>query len=628
MSDNNSQIPSSIPLAEGITCYPIMHGKAIFSLELRKLLWNNSYDCIAIAFPERLYDDFVSCVEKLPIIHALTLQIENNTVAYAPIDPCDTFVEAVRQGLQRKLPMYFVEGDSQLFQKEQLTLPDSYLMKSIGMKKYYDTCAPFLIEAVEDTTIRQRALCSLKKLVELHKQYKKILFISDFPLLVAVEKSPGTIKQKIKHLSKITDAENDEENFLHQSFWQIKQYPIHPDQIYFALGELPFYAAELEKNRYNPLAAPPDYLELVKKIFIETRQNYLRKEGEAETITLVRLQTALKYIRNLTVIDGGLVPDLFDIITAAKGVFGSYFASKVLEAAKYYPFFDFTSDQPYLQLGVEQIQVPDEEGPIEALNLLQDEMKSWRTIDLKKEPDPEQQKKYRYFWDPHGMCSHTPEDHNIEGFNQTVRTKSSQIMMDHHTNSEKFCSSLKDGLDIRETIRNWHTGDIYVKNSPPFQKQVDTVIIIFDSRHDDKYPQRTTWYAEHKDESTLAFFATNPFNKMIGPGIAQAEYGGLSLLYPPRPIRDIFQSTQATQCHNLTEQLVLGSLLNSKEEVVAYVSYEKPGLRLKQLAHRFKKKLLWISLSSFSQETLRKLRIVHILNGKKVRSWASRFISN
>ena len=29
--------------------------------------------------------------------------------------------------------------------------------------------------------------------------------------------------------------------------------------------------------------------------------------------------------------------------------------------------------------------------------------------------------------------------------------------------SEKFTTSLKDGLDIRETLRNWHTGDLFVK---------------------------------------------------------------------------------------------------------------------------------------------------------------------
>jgi hypothetical protein len=44
------------------------------------------------------------------------------------------------------------------------------------------------------------------------------------------------------------------------------------------------------------------------------------------------------------------------------------------------------------------------------------------------------------------------------------------------------------------------------------------------------------------------------------------------------------------------------------------------------MAARLKKRLLWIPLSSFSNETIRNLRQFHILNGKEVRSWASRFI--
>ncbi len=35
-----------------------------------------------------------------------------------------------------------------------------------------------------------------------------------------------------------------------------------------------------------------------------------------------------------------------------------------------------------------------------------------------------------------------------------------------------------------------------------------------------QYPWRTTWFAEHKEESTLAFFATDFRQQFVGPGIA------------------------------------------------------------------------------------------------------------
>ena len=35
--------------------------------------------------------------------------------------------------------------------------------------------------------------------------------------------------------------------------------------------------------------------------------------------------------------------------------------------------------------------------------------------------------------------------------------------------TEKFTSSLKDGLDVRESLRNWHTGELSVREflQPP-----------------------------------------------------------------------------------------------------------------------------------------------------------------
>ena len=66
---------------------------------------------------------------------------------------------------------------------------------------------------------------------------------------------------------------------------------------------------------------------------------------------------------------------------------------------------------------------------------------------------------------------------------------------------------MKDGIDIRDTLRHWYEGDIYVKVLPPNKGQLDAAVMLFDSPADPReYPWRTTWFAEHKGESTLAFF--------------------------------------------------------------------------------------------------------------------------
>ena len=234
---------------------------------------------------------------------------------------------------------------------------------------------------------------------------------------------------------------------------------------------------------------------------------------------------------------------------------------------------------------------------------------------------------YRYRWNPRGMCSHVPEDEYVESFNTHVRSKAMRLLSEDLVKAEQFTSSVKDGIDFRETLRNWHTGRVYVREVPPSRGNLDSVVIIFDQDHDQRYPHCATWFAEHEEESTLTFYATDPFSDMIGPGIARSYYGGLSLLFPPRPVPNIFDLTQESGL-SLAARLTYGALLFSKERTVAYVAASRPGVRLRSMAKELRKNLVWIPVSGFGTETIRKLRKFHVLNGKNVRSWAARFIGD
>jgi hypothetical protein len=44
------------------------------------------------------------------------------------------------------------------------------------------------------------------------------------------------------------------------------------------------------------------------------------------------------------------------------------------------------------------------------------------------------------------------------------------------------------------------------------------------------------------------------------------------------------------------------------------------------MARRFGKKIVHVPLNHFSQETVQQLRLVHVLNGRQVRSYAAEFI--
>lgn len=623
----------TLQLSPRVSAFPVRHGKAPFAMELRKLLWNERFDAFAFALPAALRADALEGAEALPSIRSLVIRVDGAVRAYFPIDPCDAYVEALRQASQRRLPVEFLEDNALLEGPLIQSLPDAYLAKGIGMERYQEIAQGILAGQGVDDRLEHRSHLAFAGLRRMEKRFGRILFLCDFPLL-------GRLQELFREGSisgLLADAEqrgNGPAGEAPAERVDIRSHAVKPGLLYFALGELPFYAGEMEKERQNPLAEPMDYLDLVKRIFIGTRNQFITEPGEAGAISIKKVQAALVFLRNLAVQQGRLTPDLLDVVSAAKGVFGNAFAAKVLEAARFYPFLDPTeTEDGQLEIGRDHIREPeggdavDAGRAVAAFNMLEDEPKVWKTISLKKEPDREKQRRYRYAWDPRGMCSHTPEDERIEGFNRAVRRRSQDLDLQGYARTEKLTSSLKDGIDIRETLRNWTTGGIYVREIPPAKGRVDTVVILFDEDNDERYPSRTTWYAEHDEESTLTFFATDPLAKLIGPGIAESEYGGLSLLFPPRQVRNVFEMPMDEGgFQNLSEQLLYGALLNSQEKSVAYVANRKPGLRMKRMAAGFRKRLVWVPTASFSAETLRKLRKFHILNGKQVRAWASRFI--
>jgi hypothetical protein len=252
---------------------------------------------------------------------------------------------------------------------------------------------------------------------------------------------------------------------------------------------------------------------------------------------------------------------------------------------------------------------------------------NWRTCELRPRPTRDEQERWQQRWNPFGMCSWPPEDDRIESFHRHVRDQAKAIIGADLARTEKFTTSVRDGIDIRETLRNWHTGDLYVKVVPPSRGSIDVVVFLFDIPADPEvYVNRTTWYAEHAEESTLAFYATDPMKNLIGPGIAQAEYGGALFLFPPRRIPDVWSDPRLEFTDTLEERLLAAGFLHSWDRHVAVVSPRIPPATWRRLASRFGRKIVHLPLKRFSAQLIERLRTFHVLNGKAVRSYAADFI--
>jgi hypothetical protein len=272
------------------------------------------------------------------------------------------------------------------------------------------------------------------------------------------------------------------------------------------------------------------------------------------------------------------------------------------------------------------LQFPDGDV-VEAVSRLPGPPLVWRSLQLKRRPERPELEKWQMRWNPFSQCSWPPEDELIENFRAHVFDRAKAIMGADLAKTEKFTTSVKDGIDIRDTLRHWFEGDIYVKEMPPARGRLDAAVMLFDSPADPRdYPWRSTWFAEHEEESTLAFFATDFRQQMVGPGIGLATYGGAMFLFPPIQIAEVWSDRRLDFTETLEERLLAAACLHSRHRQIALLAPLPPGAGWRRLARRFGKTWVHVPLAQFSDSTVQQLRMLHVLNGRQVRSYASHFI--
>ena len=580
---------------------------------LRQWVNDNDPDYILLDLPQDIGDDLIDIVEKLPEIYGLSFKLFNGENYWLSNDPCEVVVEAIRQSQMKRIPIVWGGEGTLLYPRTTNFSLDPFIRKSIGGGQYE---VPFYEENI-DLEYVPEGVVDYYKNVEAHLKSakakgKKTLVIS----------CPEIMPYMAYWLANPEKLPQSEEETL--GFHEFKSFPIHPDSLYFALGEWPVNTGEYEKARRDIFSAVPNLDQLFKRLLIRTKKHYLKKGEALQKIGPARLQKILDFARRLALIENRVKPTLIDFIEASKGVLGDRFTLQLIKAAKDYPYFDPTKDDTWVKVNGDGYFENDE--LVDAPHLFRDFNVFYEPIKLKTELPKEQTKDLKSQWDSRRSCSHLPEDVAIEGFNSRARKIALSSNDPENVRVTPFSTDLGEGIDVRETLRHFGENRVYIKETPPTKFKADTVLLLFDIENDEKYPNQMVWFAEHDQESTLSFYATEALDKMIGPGIAELEYGGLSLLFPPRPTFNPFESRKATKGYSLAEKLLWGAILNTEESHIVVCCEQKPTPRMHEIAKIHNKFLIHVSFSQFGQETLDRLRRFHMLNGNEVRSWAKRFI--
>jgi hypothetical protein len=224
------------------------------------------------------------------------------------------------------------------------------------------------------------------------------------------------------------------------------------------------------------------------------------------------------------------------------------------------------------------------------------------------------------------ICSYPPEDLIVEDYGRYLKHKGKSILAEERVRVEPFTTSILDGIDLRETIRKWYEHRIYVRHFQKVQGEVGSVVVIFDEDRENRYPYLTTWLGENQNESDMAFYSTMPFDHLIGPGIGRAEYGGFLMSLPPRRMYDVWQDPDYDFAESKAERLLLAGIDYSIHRHVVYVAAKPPRSIFKTIASRAGRTIIFIPIGQLSPVSLKKVRVVHVLDGYDKREIAKQYL--
>ncbi|MDA0999128.1 MAG: hypothetical protein O2807_01255 [bacterium] len=654
-------------LSPKITILPVIHGSGDFAQEVRERILRLEPDCLAVPLPPSFQELVEAGVDQLPRLSFVAAEepsldagsgyaeeeeeysdpsaepwedisgdlpegdlpeeetgdapddvLDGDTAAdlpscnYVPIEPCQPVIAALRVAMGERIARAFIDREVPHFYPEETALPDPYALKEVSLEAF---AAALLTRATMPLPGGQRDLrirTMAHRLRALEADFENIVFVCaalDWPW--------------VRKAYREEPPPEAEETF----YAPLRRYDVAAETAAFLIQEIPYIAYLYEKRREELRGDRHLSIDGVKELLLEARAAWLSENAPAYNwLTPQRLQVFLQYVRNLTLQAGRLTPDLFTLVLAAKQVGGDEFAVSLADTARRYPLQEEGAGGEGVRLGIEMAEFPDG-GVARMKNRLGGQQLIWRSISLKPKPKPLQKKEWAQRWNPYGICSWPPEDTRIESFHTHVREQARALLGQDLARSEKFTTSIKDGLDMRETLRNFHTGDLYVKEIPPARGAIEVVVFLFDTPADpEKYAWRTMWYAEHEEESTLCMYATPFEENLVGPGVAESTYGGAFFVFPPRLIADVWTDPRFAFAQTLEERLIAGACFHSQERFVALVSPSPPLPRWRQIARMTKKHLIHIPLGRFSRDTLERSRRFHVLNGREVRSYAARFI--
>ncbi|MFX0071406.1 MAG: hypothetical protein ACFFAO_09985 [Candidatus Hermodarchaeota archaeon] len=652
---------------KNIYVIPTFHSRLEFAKLVRKAFFIVFPDVICVELPGNIREQVIEGINRLPylslIAYADTLNPQK--LNFVPIDPGDSIIEAIRIGLEYNFPIEFIDLSVKDYAPPSFQLPDDYSINKLGFPLFYEKISEYINKDLSEQKISLRDKVNLEEffndqeidenekendfiqkdilrekfmasyLLRMMPLYNRILFVVGMAHWENIQyylENPDNIKE--------VDI-----NLLPYEF--VKIYNIKSEDARFLLKELPYntykwinFRNTYSKTKLEEFSTPEELFKIldlynkkdhVRKILLKSK--YLYEEEYKEFVDLHKLKTLFQYSRNLSLTERRLLPNLTQLLISSKNIVDDDYAWKVFKIATKYPFDDDSKKYETMKLSIEGGYDPSGRY----IKLRRHHPYSYgneREVPLEKRPKEQYEGEWRDEWEKgkNYTVSWPPEDIIEEDYFAYLRKKAIKNLKNKRVKIEEFKSTLMDGIAIKETIRNWaFKKKIYVKNEQQIQGRIDTLIVIFDKDDGEveKYPYKFTWWAEHDRESDIALYTTHPGNYLIGPGISHVEIGGILSIFPPHRIEPVFRSYMDYNYKDVkgkSERLLKAGILYSKERYVLYIAEKPPRKYFYSLAGIKNRELVYLPLESFSFESLKTIKHIHMLAGSDKRKIAHNYI--
>ena len=591
---------------------PILHNRMEFALEVRRQFHEFKPDCVGIEYPSTIGEKILQGIKRLPLLSVIHYEEPDGTFVYLLIEPTDGQVEAIRLAVEYDIPVHFIDRDSEFYPIDTSAMPDPYSIARIGHFSYCDSylkTRPDEPRSDQDM-LREKAMAF--NLQNLSRNSEKILFVGGLYHL------PSLLNLLDQQQTEVIGRRQREGAGISH---------LHRDSSKELLTEMPFLTAMYENFRSGLIQDAPDRLKVNNELINIAMKNLWK--NDKERLSNIQLKIMNKFARNYSLLSGGLVPGFYQLIVAARGVADDNFAYEVWEKGSDYPWQTDNPELPVLNLKGDDLYI--DQMKIRFHRRIKTSRRRLVPIPVKKKRQENTPGEWKRDFNSQFICSYPQEDVVIEGYGRHLQKRALEIKSEENSRIIPFQTSMMDGIDIRQTIRDLHKGRIYVKENIPLKGKVGSVVVIFDEDIPAKgakenFPWRVTWLGEHEQESDMSFYSTPAGEVMDGPGISRCQYGGFMLTYPPMRVFDIWKDNYFKSARNKPERLLMAAIDYCVEKNVVYVAAKLPSGWCQSMAARHGRKIIYIPIGSFSNVTLKKLRQFHVLEGHHVRKFAHHYI--